>query len=238
MVFIDRARHGIGGADLVLGEMGRRGIVGGVGAQRVHRVDVGRQGVELALGGVPFGHQFGVAAGGADLQAGGDARLGFLIGASRAGAGIAQFRKAGGIGRNLALQARNLGAQGLDGAVDLGAGIGAAIDGDGGDGGDRGGARNGIERRSRRRRRGSRIDDRSVIRRFIGEHAVDVGTGREAQPASHRKSQNQALFEPVLCWNSSHYALRCPAPPPDEKTGTKTQPLPRARRGRTLGRQS
>ena len=104
--------------------MGGGAVIGDIGAQRVQGVDIGRQRVELALGGIPFGHQFGIAAGGADLQAGGDMGLGFLIGAGGAGALVAQFGEARGIGGQLLLQAGDLGAQGLDGLVDGGAGVG------------------------------------------------------------------------------------------------------------------
>ena len=78
------------------------------------------------------------------------------------------------------------------------------------------------------------------------EHAVDVGAGGQAEACGQRKSQEQALFEPVLCWNSPHYALRCPAPLPDppesglrslihrtDSGDAKTQPRPAPVGGRT-----
>jgi hypothetical protein len=98
MVFIDRARDIEGGRNLVQREMGGGAVIGDIGAQRVQGIDVGRQRIQLALGGIPFGHQFGIAAGGAHLQAGGDMGLGFLIGARGAGALVAQIAQAAGIG--------------------------------------------------------------------------------------------------------------------------------------------
>ena len=167
MVFIDRAGNIVGGADLIQRVMRGGAVVGDVGAQRIEGIHIGRQSVELALGGIPLRHQFGIAAGGADLQAGGDMGLGVLIGASGAGARIAQLSQARGIGGQSLLQARNLGAQGLNGLVDGGSGIDAVFDIDRGDGGDRSAAGSGGQGRGRAKIGGGRrpAGGRAEIRR-------------------------------------------------------------------------
>jgi hypothetical protein len=110
MVFIHRARDIERRADLVQRKMGGGGIAGHIGAQRVQLIDVGGKIVERTLGRIPFAHQFGIALGGADLEPGGDAGLGLLIGAGGGRATVAQIGQALRIGGKLGFQTGNLAA--------------------------------------------------------------------------------------------------------------------------------
>ena len=91
------------------------------------------------------------------------------------------------------------------------------FDGDRGDGGDRAAGAGGNGQRVREPAVGgapaspawtAAASHRRVV---AAEQVVDIRAGGQAQARRQRKSQEQAPFEPVLCWNSPHYALRCPA---------------------------
>jgi len=67
VVFVDRTRDAVSGADALEQEGRLRGGVRHRGAQRIHLAEIGIQLLELALRLVPGIDQFGIARGGADL---------------------------------------------------------------------------------------------------------------------------------------------------------------------------
>jgi len=145
-----------------------------------------------------------------------------------------------GVGGQFLLQAGNLGAQGLDGLVDGGSGVGARINRNRRDGGDRSracgqGLGRGRHGRGGGRRTGAFGGGGDIgCRHFLiaAEHTVEIGTRGQTEAGCQRKSQKQALFEPLLCWNSPHHALRCPGATArprsgrSMKFGAQTQPRP------------
>ena len=234
MIFVHRAGDIEGGADLVQREMGGGGIAGHVGAQRIQLVDIGRQRIERGLRRIPFAHQFGIALGGADLQAGGDPRLGFLVGAGGRRAIVAQIGQALGIGGELGFQARNLALRrvwmvlltwvpvSLPGSMETGVMVATgAMPPPAMGGGFSGGCRHCRPHRSADRRCGIGGGNVAVA---VVEHIVEVGAGGQAQARRQHACQKKARFKAPFGWNSPHSALRCRRPCPRKGGGTHSTP--------------
>ncbi len=149
--------------------------------------------------------------------------------------GIAQVGETRGIGGQLLLQAGNLGAQGLDGLADGGAGVGTGINGDRGDAVATGAAPGTAAlatggAAAPASRRGGGFGHIGVVG---AEHAVDVGTGGQTETGAHGKGQVQALYEPPSRWNSPSLCSPLPGAPPDEEI-RRQNPTPSRTGGRTL----